>query len=38
VHPGAFCSPGGALGLTNDGTLMRCETSATDSRNRWRKA
>jgi len=38
VHPGAFCSPYGALGYTVDGTLMRCEPSATDSRNRWRKA
>jgi hypothetical protein len=38
VHPGAFCSPEGALGLTNKGTLMRCKPSATDSRDRWRKA
>jgi hypothetical protein len=38
VHPGAFCSPYGALGYTVDGTLMRCEPSATDSRNRWRRA
>jgi hypothetical protein len=38
VHPGAFCSPQGAMGNTVDGTLMQCKPSATDSRNRWRKA
>ncbi len=38
VHPGAFCSPRGALGRTSKGTLMRCGPSATDSRNRWRAA
>jgi len=38
VHPGAFCSPGGALGYTSAGKLMRCSTTATDSRNRWRAA
>lgn len=38
VHPGAFCKPRGAYGLTSDGTLMRCKPSATDSRNRWREA
>jgi hypothetical protein len=38
VHPGAFCSPRGAFGLTNAGTLMQCKPSPTDSRNRWRKA
>jgi len=38
VHPGAFCSPAGALGRTSAGTLMKCKTTATDDRNRWRKA
>lgn len=36
VHAGAFCSPAGALGRTSTGKLMRCKTSATDSRLRWR--
>lgn len=38
VHPGAYCSPFGALGYTSTGTLMACRPSATDSRNRWRAA
>ncbi|MFY1683590.1 hypothetical protein ACN265_18825 [Micromonospora sp. WMMD730] len=38
VHPGAFCTPRGALGRTSTGKLMRCGPSATDSRNRWRAA
>ena len=38
VHAGAFCSPGGAIGVTVDGTPMVCKTTATDSRNRWRSA
>ncbi|MEU7617701.1 hypothetical protein AB0M91_28720 [Micromonospora rifamycinica] len=38
VHPGALCSPRGALGRTSTGKLMRCGPSATDSRNRWRAA
>lgn len=38
VHPGAFCSPEGALGRTSAGTLMRCSTTATDPRARWRRA
>jgi len=38
VHPGAFCSPAGAMGHTTTGLLMQCKTSATDSRNRWRAA
>ena len=38
VHPGAFCAPAGAFGHTVDGTLMECKPSATDARNRWRKA
>lgn len=36
VTPGAFCTPGGAYGLTSKGTLMQCKTSATDTRDRWR--
>jgi hypothetical protein len=38
VHPGAFCSPKGAFGLTTTGKLMQCKPSATDTRNRWRAA
>jgi putative cell wall-binding protein len=38
VHPGAFCSPGGAIGYTDKGVRMICTTTATDSRNRWRAA
>jgi hypothetical protein len=38
VHPGAFCSPKGALGYTSTGKLMQCKPSATDTRNRWRAA
>jgi hypothetical protein len=38
VHPGAFCSEHGSYGYTSGGTLMRCTTTATDSRYRWRSA
>ncbi len=38
VHPGAFCTTGGARGITATGTPMVCTTTATDSRNRWRAA
>ena len=38
VHPGSFCSPQGALGRTNRGTLMRCSFKAGDIRARWRSA
>ncbi|WP_067813429.1 hypothetical protein [Nocardia inohanensis] len=38
VTPGAFCSSAGATGYTKTGKLMVCETSATDSRLRWRQA
>jgi len=38
VHPGAFCSPAGALGYTSAGTLMRCSYKAGDIRARWRSA
>jgi hypothetical protein len=36
VHPGAFCAPEGAHGVTSRGTPMTCTTSATDPRARWR--
>jgi hypothetical protein len=36
VHPGAFCSPAGALGATSSGTAMICKSTSSDSRNRWR--
>lgn len=36
VHPGAYCSPQGAHGVTDKGTPMTCKTSPTDSRARWR--
>jgi hypothetical protein len=38
VHPGAFCSEHGWYGYTSKGTLMRCTTTATDTRYRWRAA
>ena len=38
VHPGSFCSTEGARGRTSAGTAMRCTTTATDSRLRWRRA
>ncbi|MFI1967909.1 hypothetical protein BLA24_22125 [Streptomyces cinnamoneus] len=37
VHPGAFCSPQGATGVTTKGTPMTCAPS-TGGRNRWRSA
>jgi hypothetical protein len=38
VWPGAFCDEHGWYGYTSARTLMRCKTSATDSRYRWRSA
>lgn len=38
VHPGAFCTPDGAIGVSKDGDSMVCTTTSTDSRDRWRKA
>lgn len=38
VHPGAFCSPEGAYGYTDRGTLMHCTTKPTDPYARWRAA
>ena len=37
VHPGAFCSPEGAVGVTDRGTPMRC-TSKNGDQPRWRSA
>jgi resuscitation-promoting factor RpfB len=36
VHPGAFCSPQGATGVTTRGTPMICKTTPRDARARWR--
>ena len=36
VHPGAFCSPKGAIGVTTRGTTMICKTTPQDARARWR--
>jgi hypothetical protein len=38
VHPGAFCSPEGAMGTTVKGTLMRCTLKSGEDRARWRAA
>lgn len=38
VHPGAFCTPEGAIGYTVKGTKMRCTKKANDIRARWRAA
>jgi hypothetical protein len=37
VHPGAFCAPAGATGVTTAGTMMVCGP-ASDGRNRWHSA
>ncbi|GHH70833.1 hypothetical protein GCM10018793_05490 [Streptomyces sulfonofaciens] len=37
VHPGAFCAPAGATGVTSAGTPMVCGP-ASDGRNRWHHA
>lgn len=36
VHPGAFCSPVGATGVTKTGKPMVCSTTPEDNRPRWR--
>ncbi len=36
VHPGAFCSPAGAHGVTVKGTPMVCSYKPGDERARWR--
>ncbi|MEU8334717.1 hypothetical protein [Micromonospora tulbaghiae] len=38
VHPGAFCTPVGAIGYTSKGTKMRCTKKDGDIRARWRAA
>jgi hypothetical protein len=38
VHPGSYCAPEGAQGVTVAGTPMTCKPSATDSRARWRRS
>jgi hypothetical protein len=37
VSPGAFCSPAGAIGKSKSGVDYTCKTSATETRNRWRR-
>jgi hypothetical protein len=37
VHPGAFCSPAGATGVTSAGTPMVCGPTANSTRNRWHR-
>jgi hypothetical protein len=37
VHPGAFCAPLGATGVTSSGTPMVCGVGS-DGRNRWKAA
>ncbi|CAL9366015.1 PASTA domain-containing protein [Streptomyces sp. enrichment culture] len=37
VHPGSFCSPAGAMGVTKAGTPMVCGAGS-DGRNRWRSS
>ncbi|WP_344442935.1 hypothetical protein [Kitasatospora nipponensis] len=34
--PGEFCTPDGAVGVTKEGKVVHCTTTATDSRDRWR--
>jgi hypothetical protein len=36
VTPGASCAPVGGRGFTTQSRLMRCSTTATDRRPRWR--
>jgi hypothetical protein len=38
VRPGAYCSEHWQYGRTSAGTLMRCTTTSTDARFRWRSA
>ena len=35
VHPGAFCAPAGATGVTTKGTHMVCGPTANSARARW---
>lgn len=36
VHPGAFCAPIGAIGVTATGTLMKCTSQPPGTEARWR--
>jgi len=36
ITPGAFCAPAGATGVSKTGVSYTCNTSSTDTRNRWR--
>ena len=38
VHPGAFCTPPGASGVTSKGTPMTCKLDSKGQRYRWSKA
>jgi hypothetical protein len=38
VHPGAFCSPPGATGVTSAGTPMTCKLDSTGQHYRWSRA
>ena len=38
VHPGSYCTPEGARGVTTKGTAMRCTLGSGESRVRWRSA
>jgi hypothetical protein len=38
IHPGAYCSEHGSYGYTSAGTRMRCTTTSSDARSRWRSA
>ena len=38
VHPGAYCSPPGARGVTTAGTAMVCKLDSKGQRYRWGKA
>lgn len=37
VRAGSYCSPAGAVGRTSVGTIVTCTSTASDSRNRWRR-
>ena len=37
ITPGAFCSPAGATGKSSSGVTYTCNSSSTDTRNRWRQ-
>jgi hypothetical protein len=37
AHPGAYCSPAGAIGQTNAGTEMVCSVGKPGDRARWRR-